>query len=165
MVETAFCRGGVGAIRRLALASGCALVLAYVPATANSVFIVNQPWVLPAAKGKSTEAFMLLQSSERAALVGVQSPYAANVAIIGPSAKKTPLERLPLPPGEAVLLAPGKHRLRLMDMDRALKLGDRVPLALTIEGADGARQTIAIDVEVRRRSAVDDERREHSHHH
>lgn len=141
------------------------LALAHATAAASAVFIVNQPWVLPAARGKTTEAFMLLQSSEVASLVSVQSPYAANVAIIDAGGKKTSLDRLPLQAGEAVLLAPGKRRLRLVDIDRALKLGDRVPLVLTIEGADGARQTIAIDVEVRRRSAADDERREHSHHH
>jgi len=165
MVHTAFRCRSTGAIRRLAMASGWGLALLHATAMASSVFIVNQPWLFPALKGKSTEAFMLLQSSEGGALIGVRSPAAANVAIIAPGGKNASLDRLPLPPGEAVLLAPGKHRLRLVHIDRTLKLGDRVPLVLTIQGADGASQTIAIDVEVRRRSAADDELREHSHHH
>ena len=146
------------------MVSGWALTFAS-SASAGSVFIVNLPWMLSAAKGKTTEAFMTLQSSESAELVRVQSPYAANVAIVGPGSKKSSLARLPLPPGKPILLAPGKYRLRLVDIDRTLKLGDRVPLVLTIETADGAHQTVAVDIEVRRRSALDDEAREHQHHH
>jgi periplasmic copper chaperone A len=151
--------------RRWAIASGLALALAFAHATAlaRPVFVVNLPWALPAVKGKTTEAFMLLQSSEGAALVGVQCPYAASVAIIGPEAKKS-LARLSLPPGKPILLAPGKYRLRLAHIDRTLKLGDHVPLELTIETADGARQTVAVDMEVRRRSAFDDEAHEHHQH-
>ena len=144
---------------------GCVLALVHMTAMASPVFVVNLPWVLPAVKGKTTEAFMLLQSSEGAALVGARCPNAASVVIIEPGAKKAARDRLPLPPGEPVLLAPGKYRLRLAHIDRTLKSGDRVPLELIIETTDGARQTVAVDMEVRRRSALDDEAHEHHHHH
>ena len=152
--------------RRFRRAIVCgALALAHATAMASPVFVVNLPWVLPAVKGKTTEAFMLLQSSEGAELLSVQCPYAASAVIIGPGAKQSSLDRLPLPPGKPILLAPGKYRLRLAHIDRTLKLGDHVPLTLTIETANGARQTVAIDMEVRHRSAFDDESHEHHHHH
>ena len=133
------------------------------PAFAQGVFTVNLPWALPAAKGKPTEAFMVLQSSDGAALVGVRSDAAASVGIVAAGTKAATMDRLPLPRGEEVQLAPGKIRFRLLAIDKTLKLGDRVPLVLTIEAADGVRRDIAVDVEVRRRSALDDERRAHKH--
>src|SRR6185503_10063550 len=151
MSGVVFRRRFMRAVRR-ALVCGCALALAHATAMASSVFVVNLPWVLPAVKGKTTEAFMLLQSSEGAELISVQCPYATSAAIIRPGAKQSSLDRLPLPPGKPILLAPGKYRLRLAHIDRTLKLGDHVPLTLTIETADGARQTVAIDMEVRHRS-------------
>lgn len=153
-----------GSVRRYALLSGCAIALALAPAAVSSVFIVNLPWVLPAGKGKATEAFMLLQSSEDAALVGVSSPVAASVAIIAPGRKGATLDRLPLPRGEEVLLTPGKLRLRLNGLARPLKLGEQVPLVLTIEAADGSRRDITVRPEVRRRSVLEDELHEQHHH-
>ena len=106
---------------------------------------------------------MTLRSSDGAVLVGVRSDAAASVTIVAAGAKGVAMDRLPLPRGEEVQLAPGKTRLRLLALNRTLKLGDRVPLVLAIEAADGSRQYIAIEVEVRRRSALDDEGREHKH--
>jgi VCBS repeat-containing protein len=48
-------------------------------------------------------------------------------------------------------------------LTRALKLGDRVPLMLTIESGDGSRQEIPIDAEVRRHSPIDDHLHGHAH--
>jgi hypothetical protein len=151
-------------LRRWALLSACAGALAHSPLAAGSVVIVNLPWVLPAAKGKSTQAFMTLQSSERASLVGVRSPVATSVTIVA-GAKGATMQRLPLPPGEELTLAPGKVRLRLDGIQRTLKLGEQVPLVLTIEAEDGSRQDIEVRIEVRRRSVLEDELREQHHHH
>ena len=152
-------------IRGWALLCACSFTLAHVPAAAGSVFIVNLPWVLPAGKGKSTQAFMNLQSSEGASLVEVRSPVATSVAIVAPGAKGAAMQRLPLPRGEEVALTPGKVRLRLDGVQRRLKLGELVPIVLTIEGADGSRQDIEVRVEVRRHSVLEDELREQHHHH
>jgi VCBS repeat-containing protein len=44
---------------------------------------------------------------------------------------------------------------------RTLKPGDRFPLTLQIQTADGTRQDIAVDAEVRFESPLDAERRAH----
>ena len=152
-------------IRGWALVCACVLTLAPLPAAAGSVFIVNLPWVLPAGKGKSTQAFMNLQSSDGASLVEVRSPVATSVAIVAPGAKGAAMQRLPLPRGEEVALAPGKVRLRLDGIQRTLKRGELVPIVLTIEASYGNRQDIAVRVEVRRHSVLEDELREQHHHH
>jgi hypothetical protein len=46
-----------------------------------------------------------------------------------------------------------------------VRLGDIIPLTLTIQGADGVRQDIAVGAVARLRSPADDERRAHAHHH
>jgi periplasmic copper chaperone A len=151
-------------IRGWALLYACAFTLAHVPAAAGSVFIVNLPWVLPAAKGKTTQAFMNLQSSDGASLVGVRSAVATRVAIIAPGDKGATMQRLLLPRGEEVALAPGKVRLRLDGIQRTLKLGELVPFVLTIEAGDGSRQDVEVRVEVRSHSVLEDELREQHHH-
>lgn len=140
-----------------------AIATAFVPAVAEAIFIVNQPWARPAANAASTDAYMELTSTDGAALVGARSGFARSVVIVAPGGKTREVERLALPEGARVLLAPGAYRLRLTMLDRALKLGDRVPIVLTIEGVDGKRQEIPIAAEVRRRSPSDDERRTHHH--
>jgi len=149
------------ASRRLALAAG--LVTALAPAVADAIFVVNQPWARPATKAATTEVYMELTSTDGATLVGARSDLARTVVIAAPGGKPPVVERLALPAGMPIVLAPGSYRLRLMALDRALMLGDRVPIVLTIEGADGKRQEIPIAAEVRRRSPVDDELRAHRH--
>jgi VCBS repeat-containing protein len=61
-------------------------------------------------------------------------------------------------------LAPGEYRIALTRLTRPLKIGDHVPVSLTIESADGKRQELLINAEVRRRSAYDDEMT-HPHKH
>jgi copper(I)-binding protein len=149
------------ALRSMTVATGIAGAL--VPLAAEAIYIVNQPWVLPAAKARASEAFMEITSSDGVTLIGARSDAAGSVAIVSPRGNARPVDRLPLPAGKAVLLAPNAYRLRLFPLKRALKLGDRVPLTLTIEAPDGSRQEIPVNAEVRRRSPIDDERRAHHH--
>jgi copper(I)-binding protein len=106
---------------------------------------------------------MEVTSTEGAVLVGARSKIAASAAVVGPGGKAEPVERLILPAGAPVLLAPGSYRIRLARIDHAVKLGDAVPLVLIIEAADGSRQEIAVQAEVRRRSTLDDHLHAHSH--
>ena len=149
------------ALRPWTVAAG--LVCALVPLAAQAIFVVNQPWVRPAASAQSSEAYMELTSSDGATLVGARSDVAGSVAIVSPRGYTRSVDRLPLSAGKAVLLAPNGYRLRLSALNRVLKLGDRVPLTLTIEAPDGSRQEIPVNAEVRRRSPIDDERRAHHH--
>ncbi len=150
--------------RRLAppVAWSAGVFLALVPAVGMAIFVVNAPWVRPASVGGITEACMTLTSTEGATLVGAHSDIAGSAAIVT-GGRNRRVERLPLPAGKAVLLEPGASRVRLLRLTRALKLGDRVPLTLTIEGADGSRREIQVSAEVRRRSAIDDHRLGHAH--
>jgi periplasmic copper chaperone A len=147
---------------RVALACGLALLLA--AAQASALFAVNQPWVRPASRDQATEAYMNLTSTEGATLVAVASAAAGSVAIRAPG-KKDRVGRLPLPAQTLVALAPDSYRLVLSRLRRTLKVGERVPLTLTIEHADGSREDIGVNAEVRLHSPIDDELRAHSHAH
>jgi copper(I)-binding protein len=138
------------------------LALALVTADADAIFIVNQPWVLPAAKGRSTAVYMDLTSTEGATLVAAKSDAAEGVSIRGP--KGTPRGApLALPARTMVHLAPNGYRLVLDKLTRSIKRGERVLLTLIIEAPDGARQEIPVDAEARLDSPLEHERRAHQH--
>lgn len=132
---------------------------------AQALIVVNQPWVRPAAAGRSTEAYMNLTSTEDATLIAVRSDGAAAVTLRGRGNDAGATAQLALPAGAIVELAPGKDRFSLRRLAKAVKLGDVVPLTLTIRGSDGTRQDIAVNAVARLRSPVDDERRAHRHRH
>jgi copper(I)-binding protein len=146
--------------RRFALAG--ALFVALVPAATAAVFTVTEPWIRVAPDAKSAEAYMELLSSDGAKIVGLRSDIAADIAMRPPGAART-IREIVLPAGKLVKLAPGGFRFTLAKLARSLKLGDRVPLLLTIEAADGSRQDIPANAEVRRHSVTDDHRHGHTH--
>lgn len=142
---------------------GVALALAAFDA--HAIFVVNQPWLRPAARGGSTEVYMDLTSTEGAVLVAVHTEAAASAAIRAPGGSARSVARLPLAAGKLIRLAPGAYRIGLDRVVRTIALGDRVALTLTIEAPDGSRQEIGVSAEARRHSPLDDERRAHSHPH
>jgi copper(I)-binding protein len=146
---------------RLALA--CGLAIALIATDAAAIFIVNEPWVRLSPNGHSAEAYMRLRSTEGATLVGVRSDASADIEIRPPGTTRSSVREIKLPGGETVVLAPGAHRFVLANLNRALKLGDRVALVLTIEALDGSRSEIPLSAEVRRRSPTDDHRPGHGH--
>ncbi len=134
-------------------------------AAAQAVLIVNAPWVRPASDRTATDAYMRITSTEGAVLKEAKSPLATSVVIrTGRNAGRT-LPQLALPAGVPVLLAPGEVRLVLRGLAHPFAIGERVPIVLTIEGAEGSRQEIPVDAEVRLRSPIDDEKRAHQHAH
>ena len=147
---------------RARLAFSIALLL--VAAQARAVFIVNQPWVTPVARGASTEAYMDLTSTEGATLVGIATDAAAAATILRPGKIAKKATSVALPERTLVALKPGGYRIALERVLRTLKLGDRVALTLTIQNADGTRQEIPVDAEVRLRSPIEDDRA-HKHQH
>ena len=147
--------------RLWALAS--ALVLSGIPPAAHAVYAINLPWVRVAENATSAEAYMELQSSDAAALVAVRSDAAASITIRRPGKGIATVTKLPLPAGVPVMLAPGRYRIALTRLTHPIKLGDRVPLTLTIEAEDGSRQEISFDAEVRRRSVLEDHLHPHAH--
>jgi copper(I)-binding protein len=125
-------------------------------AIAAGVFVVNFPWARPAAKGATTEVFMELTAVDGGTLVGARSDVAGTTSLIGPGKGNAPVERLSLAAGAPVMLVPGSYHLRLTGLARTLKLGDHVPFVLIVERADGKREEVDAEAEVRRRSTVDD---------
>lgn len=136
--------------------------LAAIAADALALFIVNEPWVRPAANGGATEAYMNITSTEAATLVAVNTEDAARIMLRGPGAK--PAVPLRLAPKTVVALSPKTQRFVLSGLRRKIALGDHVALVLTIEDAGGTRQEIPVSAEARIRSPIDDERRHHPTH-
>jgi len=143
------------------------LLATLTPGAAAALFVVNEPWVRPAAARGSTDAYMVLRSSEATTLVGIRCELASGVTLEEPDSvhrgKFRAVARVPLPAGETVRLAPGRVHGHLASIKRALKPGERVAFVLTLEAADGTRQEIPVDAEVRYRSPTDDEMHAHGH--
>lgn len=131
---------------------------------AHALIVINQPWLKPAAAGLSTEAFMNITATEGATLVAARTDSAVAVTIHAPGGART-VAKIALPAGKVVGLAPGGYRLTLHGLDRDVRLGDIVPLTLTIRNPDGGLQSIPVRAVARWRSPLDDERRAHEHRH
>ena len=131
-------------------------------AQAAGVVTVNLPWVRPAAIHAATEAYMEITSSENAVIAAAQSPAASRVTIrsTGPGRNASEIQ---LPAKTTVVLAPRRQRVVLSGLTQPLKLGDHVPITLSLKDANGAVQEIAVQAEVRTGSARDQEGHEHSH--
>ena len=116
---------------------------------------VDTPWVRGAVAGQlGTGAFMDITSARDATLVKVESPVAGIVEIHSMEMKgelmtMRAVEKIDLPAGKQVRLAPGGFHVMLTDLKQPVKNGEAVPLKLTIEYADKQRETIAILAPVR----------------
>jgi periplasmic copper chaperone A len=103
---------------------------------------------------KTTGAFITLQSTEDAKLVGVSTP-AAKAAEIHESTQSQgvmhmhAVDEVPLPAGKRVELKPGGFHVMLVDLSKPLVEGDSVPLTLTIEDKQGKRSQVQVRAPVR----------------
>jgi copper(I)-binding protein len=124
-------------------------------AAAHAEVTVAEPWVratVPAQK--ATGAFMQLKSDADARLVSAASPVAGVVELHEmlmdkDVMKMSPVSGLDLPAGQGVELKPGGYHVMLMDLKQQVKVGDEVPLTLTIENKDGSRATVELRAPVR----------------
>ena len=134
------------------LAAGL-LVAASVAAAAEVA--VSDAWVRGTVAGqKATGAFMRLTATTDVTLVDAASSAAKIVEVHemkqeGGVMKMSAVPRLPLPAGKAVLLQPGGYHVMLMDLTQPLKDGDTVPITLTFEDKNGAKQTVTVKAIVR----------------
>jgi len=139
---------------------GCA----FANAQAHSVFSINEPWVKVAPDGRSAEVYMRLTSSDAAKLVAVTSPVAGQVTIRAPGNGKGDVREVVLPAKQLVTFERTRYRIRLGGLARKPKLGDRIPLTITLRGDDGHVQEVPLDAEVRLHSPTEDEARPHHQH-
>ena len=116
---------------------------------------VTAPWVratVPAQK--SSGAFMRVQSSTKARLVGVSSPAAAQVELHQMEMKDNmmkmgPVDGIDLPAGQGVNLASGGYHIMLMGLKQQLKAGDTVELSLQVEHPNKKREVVTVKVPVK----------------
>lgn len=152
---------GIGA--RAVLAAGC-MVLAVV-AQAQPVS-VKDAWVRVPAPGQNVAGvYMEIVSRAESVLVAVASPAAAraelhSMALEDGVMKMRPLERIELPAGKAVRLAPGGLHVMLTGLKQPLKRGEKIPVTLTVVQRDsGSRFVFTVRAEVR-----DADAGAHQHH-
>lgn len=134
------------------------------PALADTVKVDN-PWVRATAPGqKVAGAFMDLTADADMTLLGAESP-AAKVVELHTMAMDNgvmvmrPMKEIALPKGKMVSLKPGGLHVMLIDLHGQIKEGDKTPITLTVRGADGKQQKLAVVVEARQAGSM----RQHMH--
>jgi len=116
---------------------------------------VKDAWVRAPAPGqKIAGAYMELTGRVRCALVSVASPVAArgelhSTALENGVMKMRPVGRIELAAGQSVRLEPGGLHIMLVDLQRPLKAGEKVPLTLTVQRADFSRAVFTVQADVR----------------
>ncbi len=132
------------------LSSAC---LAAGPALAATT--VSNAWARGTVAGQaSSGAFMQLTSSQGGRLVAVASPAAGmaevhEMKMDNGVMKMNAVPFLELPAGKTVELKPGGYHVMLMGLKQQLKGGETLPLTLTIEGADGKKETLELKVPIK----------------
>ena len=131
----------------------CAGAFALAQSAAGQVTVIDA-WVRGTVAGqKATGAFMQLQAASDAALIEAASPAAKIVEIHemkmeGGVMTMRAVDKLPLPAGKAVDLKPGGYHVMLLDLVKALKEGDVVPLKLTFQDKSGRKQSVDVNAKV-----------------
>jgi len=116
---------------------------------------VSDPWVRATVSGqKVAGAYMEIVSQRDAALVAAASPVAGVVEIHtmkmeGDVMRMRAVERIDLPAGKPVQLAPGGYHVMLMDLKQELKPGSTVLLTLTIAVEGKEPDTVQVTAPVR----------------
>ena len=132
------------------------MVLAALFAGASQAAVTaTDAWVrgtVPAQK--TTGAFVTLQSTDEAKLVGVTTPAASSAEIHASEDRHGvmhmhAIDGLALPAGQRVELKPGSFHIMLVGLTRALAAGESVPLTFTIEDRQGRRTQLQVRAEVR----------------
>lgn len=117
---------------------------------------VDQPWVRATAPGqKVAGGFMTLTADADMALVGGQSPVSKYVELHFMKMENGVMEmrelkEIPLPKGQAVSLEPGGMHVMFIDLKQQIRDGQKVPLTLTVRGADGKERKMAVELAARR---------------
>lgn len=116
---------------------------------------VSDAWIRATVpQQKSGGAFMHLRSAKAATLVAVKTPVAANAELHemkmnGSMMSMHPVQGVPLPAGQDVVLGPGGYHVMLFGLKQQLKDGDTVPLTLVIEDAAKKREEVKVTVPVK----------------
>jgi copper(I)-binding protein len=129
------------------------LLLAALPAMAQVT--VSEAWVRgTVAQQKATGAFMTLNAAQDSRLLSASSPVAGVVEVHEMTMtdnvmRMRQLDSLALPAGKPVKLMPGGYHLMLLQLQRPLSEGDKVPLTLELEDAKHVRSKVTVEAVVR----------------
>lgn len=148
----------------------CVLVLALMlAAPALAAVKVDDAWLRGTVPGQDTTgAYMKLTSSADAALVGARSAVAKAVelhamSVEGGMMKMRAVPKLVLPAGKTVQLGASGHHLMVVGLTRPLRVGEKVPIILSIEDANGKRSEVEVRATVRPLTGSPDATAEHAH--
>jgi hypothetical protein len=103
---------------------------------------IRDAWVRSAASGATTGAFALIVNStgETDRLVGVECAAARAAEIHetrmeGDIMQMRPVDSIEIPAGGQAELKPGSYHIMLIDLQRALQPGEKLPITLIFEKA------------------------------
>ncbi len=149
------------------------LVAAVAAMVAGSVYAadvqVSNAWARPTMPAQPVgAAYVTLTSAANAELVKVGSPVARKVELHTMTMKDGMMEMreiasLPLPAGKAVTLQPGGNHIMLIDLSKPLRVGDHVPLHLTVKQAGGKLVELDADAVVAEKAPGGQMRMDHGH--
>ncbi|MDP1672803.1 MAG: copper chaperone PCu(A)C [Burkholderiales bacterium] len=154
--------------RNLLKSAGLLLALLFAAAAQAQTVTVRDAWIRGTVQGQSaTGAFMELSAKTDARLVAASSPVAKvtevhNMRMENGVMRMFPVAGIDIPAGKSVKLASGGYHVMLMQLDKPLTPGDRVPLLLTFELADKKREAVELSVEVR--DLKGQPKKSHQHH-
>lgn len=116
---------------------------------------VEDAWVRgTVAQQKATGAFMRLTAERELRLLSARSPVAGVVeihemALNDGIMRMRAVPGLALPAGKTVELKPGGYHVMLLDLKAPVSAGQQVPLTLLLEGQDGRREQVELQLPVR----------------
>jgi len=122
---------------------------------------IDDAWVRATVPGQqSTGAFLKITSSTDSKLVSVQSPVARTVQMHHSTMQNEvmrmdPVDSVALPAGKTVVFDPDSYHVMLIGVYAQVKEGDKVPLTLTVEGANGKTETITVEASARALNSSD----------
>ncbi len=110
-------------------------------AASNGLSVVNARMPLPPSGSDVGAVYLTLRNEgvESKTIVGVESAWARSAmlhesAVDHGTARMRPIERLTIPAGRTIVLAPGALHIMLVGLKNDLRVGQEVPLALLLEG-------------------------------
>jgi copper(I)-binding protein len=122
---------------------------------ADETVTVTHAWMRTTAPGQRVAgAYLEISSAAPSKLVAASSPVAGSVEIHSMRLENgimtmRQLESLELPAKQTVKFEPGGLHIMLLDLKKSLKLGDKIPLRLTLQRADRSKTVVEVQAEVR----------------
>jgi periplasmic copper chaperone A len=115
---------------------------------------ITNAWARPTVPGQAVgAAYFDVRSAQGATVVEVRSDVADAVQVHemsrdGDIMRMRELKTLALPAGQTVHLSPGGIHLMLLELKHPLRVGETVPLRVTLEDARGRKQTLQVSAPI-----------------